>query len=253
MARPIKDRKGEVGYTKYGTKMIIVEYINNANVIIEFQDEHKEKKKCEYKEFLKGKVSNPYDRSVCGVGYIGVGKYNETNNKKEYKEWANLLNRVYNPYELNKCLTYIDVFVEDYFHCFQNYCLWRYENFYEIEGCEMHLDKDILEKGNKIYDREHMIFVPQEINKIFTKRQNRRGELPIGCYKKGNKIIVQCNEGVGKQVYLGTFQLNQIEEAFNCYKNFKENYIKKVADEFKDLIPKKLYEGMYKYKVEIDD
>ena len=38
------------------------------------------------------------------------------------------------------------------------------------------------------------------------------------------------------------------------YKNFKENYIKQVADEyyFKGLIPKRLYEAMYKYEVEIN-
>ena len=34
---------------------------------------------------------------------------------------------------------------------------------------------------------------------------------------------------------------------------FKENYIKQVAEEYKDKIPDKLYEAMYNYKVEITD
>jgi hypothetical protein len=36
-------------------------------------------------------------------------------------------------------------------------------------------------------------------------------------------------------------------------KNFKENYIKQVADEYKDLIPQKVYEALYRYEVEIND
>ena len=43
------------------------------------------------------------------------------------------------------------------------------------------------------------------------------------------------------------------EEAFYAYKEFKEQYIKQVADEYKDKIPKKLYDAMYKYEVEITD
>ena len=54
-----------------------------------------------------------------------------------------------------------------------------------------------------------------------------------------------------KVIYLGTY--NTIEEAFLAYKIFKENYIKQVADEYKDLIPQRLYEAMYKYEVEIND
>lgn len=58
-----------------------------------------------------------------------------------------------------------------------------------------------------------------------------------------------------KKVHLGTFQPNQVEKAFQCYKTFKENYIKQVADDYysKGLIPKKLYQAMYNYEVEIDD
>ena len=43
------------------------------------------------------------------------------------------------------------------------------------------------------------------------------------------------------------------EEAFQTYKEFKENYIKQVADEYKDKIPEKLYEAMINYKIEITD
>ena len=38
-----------------------------------------------------------------------------------------------------------------------------------------------------------------------------------------------------------------------AYKTFKEQYIKQVANEYKDKIPKKLYDAMYRYEVEITD
>ena len=33
----------------------------------------------------------------------------------------------------------------------------------------------------------------------------------------------------------------------------KENYIKQIADEYKDLIPEKLYNAMYEYEIYITD
>ena len=42
-------------------------------------------------------------------------------------------------------------------------------------------------------------------------------------------------------------------EAFDCYKLFKENRIKQVAEEFKDVIPEKLFNAMITYQVEITD
>ena len=122
----------------------------------------------------------------------------------------------------------------------------------------MHLDKDILYKGNKIYSPENCCFIPYRINLLFTKSDKTRGEYPIGITydKRSDKIMVQCNtheNNKSKKVHLGSFPLNRPFQAFYAYKTFKENYIKQVADEYKNLIPKKLYEALYKYKVEIND
>ena len=133
------DRIGEENYNAYGTLMKIVEYKSAKNIIVEFQDEYKTKVHTSYQCFKKGGVKNLYDRSVYGVGYIGVGKYKTSEN------------------------------------------------------------------------------------------------------------------GKSKLKYLGLFPLNRPFQAFTCYKQFKENHIKQIADEYKDLVPEKLYEAMYKYEVEIND
>lgn len=44
-----------------------------------------------------------------------------------------------------------------------------------------------------------------------------------------------------------------LNKHFKFIKKFKENYIKEVAEQYRDLIPQKLYDGMMNYKIEIDD
>ena len=66
--------------------MTIVEYKNENNMIIEFQDKYKARKNIRYKEFLNGKVKNPFHKSLCGVGYVGI-LYNDKIDKKSYHVW----------------------------------------------------------------------------------------------------------------------------------------------------------------------
>ena len=119
----------------------------------------------------------------------------------------------------------------------------------------MCLDKDILIKSNKIYSPEACCFIPEKINILFTKSNSMRGKYPIGVtyHNRDNVLEAWCCNKECKRQYLGRFPLNRPFQAFTTYKNFKENYIKQVADEYKGLIPQKLYEAMYNYEVEIND
>ena len=249
----MNNRVGEINYNKNGTKMIIIKYNSYNDIIIEFQDEYRIKVNTRYGDFKKGNVKNPYDKTTLNIGYIGVGKYSHKTHKKIYEEWRQMFQRCYDPYEINKRPTYIDCIVCEEWHNFQNYAQWREENYYEAFNEIMCLDKDILIKGNKIYSPQTCIFVPKRINILFTNRKNDRGDLPIGCVKQDDKIRVRCNTIENKNKHLGYFPINQVIEAFTCYKNFKENYIKQVANQYKPYIPIKLYEAMYNYKVEITD
>lgn len=255
------NRIGEEKYNTFGTLMKIVEYNSNKDITIEFQDKHKVRIHTKYVNFKKGNVKNPYDREVCGVGYYGIGKYTACVNKKPtkaYNTWRGMIIRCYDPYEINKRPTYKDCFVCDEWLNFQNFAKWYYKNYYEIDGEQMHLDKDILCKSNKIYSPETCCLVPERINTLFVKCDKVRGEYPIGVNycKDSNKLKVRCcvyENGKTKRIYLGCFPLNRPFQAFIAYKKFKENYIKQVADEYKNLIPNKLYEAMYVYEVEIND
>ena len=259
----ITERIGEENYNKYGTLMRLITYNHASSVLIEFQDKYKAIIHTSYQCFKNGTVTNPYDKVVYGKGYMGQGKYSSRENNKKtdcYNTWYKMIERCYDEKYHKKYSTYIDCEVCEEWLCFQNFAKWYEEYYYEIEGQRMHLDKDILVKGNKIYSPDTCIFVPLRINELFTKSNAIRGEYPIGIYycKQTNKLKVQCNIYDNKlckekRIGLGCFSLNKPFQAFTTYKNFKENYIKQVADEYKELIPLKLYKAMYEYQVEIND
>ena len=247
-------RLNEIGFNNNGERMTIVRYGNYYDIDVQFDDgtivEHRI-----YGHFKKGNIKNPMFPSVYGVGYFGIGKFKsiDENGKhtKCYDAWQRMLQRCYDPKFHEKHPTYKGCRVCEEWHNFQVFAEWYYEHYYEFEGQTMNLDKDILNKGNKVYSADSCIFVPQFINKLFTKHDNKRGEYPIGVCKHRNKFTAQLAKGNGKLIHLGVF--NTPEEAFLVYKKAKEEYIKQVAEEYKDKIPYRLYEVMMNYEVDIND
>ena len=255
------NRINEIKLNNFGSKMIIVKYKNANDIDVYFPEYDCIIKHTNYNNFKKGNIKCPYERRYYGVGYLGKGKYKiKINNKttKCYETWNRMLQRCYDPKHHEKYPTYINCKVDEEWLCYQNFAEWYYENYYEIENEIMCLDKDILRKGNKIYSPDNCVFVPERINNLFVKCDKSRGDYPIGvCYNEHRKkFITQCSiydfkENKKKIKRLGYYDTP--EKAFKSYKQFKEKYIKEVADYYKDLIPTKLYDAMYLYKVEMDD
>ena len=245
-------RIGEKFITNEGYNIEIIDYNKNTKYSIKF-DNKIIKTNLDFKEIKNGSISNPLHKSLCGVGYIGIGRYVTSNNKektKEYSYWHGIINRCYNKKRKNGNNFYEPMYAKEIWHNFQNFAEWMEQNYNPKTMDGWHLDKDILIKGNKVYSPETCCFVPQEINTVFTKRQSKRGDYPIGVTKVCSSYKVQLNI-YGILNYLGTFKT--IEEAFQVYKEAKENYIKEVADKWKDLIDPRVYEAMHNYQVEITD
>lgn len=252
-----KDRTGEIKKNTNGNNMKIIKYNSWDNILVEFENGYTTT--CAYKEFKNGYVKNPYEKTIYNLGYIGEGKYKTSLNNKntiQYTYWKNILKRCYDRKYSSKYPTYKDCTTCEEWHNFQNFAQWFDENYYECDEKRMHLDKDILHKGNKIYSPNNCIFVPERINLLFTKNNINRGNHPIGVSwdKNEGKYRATCstfNNGVKISKYLGVY--NTTEEAYHVYKHFKEKHIKQVANEYKNQIPVKLYDALYKYEVEITD
>jgi len=226
---------------------------NTCNLTVEFEDGvivnniRKE-------NFDKGMVKNPCTKTVYNVGWIGIGKYKSTDahgkSTVAYSMWHKMLERCCSDKLKVKWPTYLECNVSDYFKCFQNFAQWYEDNIWCDENLDIALDKDILIKGNKLYSENTCVIVTREINNLFTSSAKRnRGPYPLG---------VSLHKGRFESSYRGKFIgcFNNPIEAFNAYKKFKESYIKRVADEYKNKypnFPQKLYDAMYNYQVEITD
>lgn len=251
--KKIDDRVGIINRNSHGSIMKIIQYNNTNEVWVMFPQGNLVK--CGWGQFCRGEVKNPYDKSVYGVGYFGEGNYKSRENGDKtphYLKWRFMLQRCYDKRYIEKFPTYIGCSVNEEWHNYQNFAAWFDQNYYEIDGQRMELDKDILNKGNKIYSPDTAIIVPQRINYLFTKRDSKRGDLPIGVHwdKRFEKYRAQCNNGKVKH-HIGNF--DTIKEAFRAYKMYKEELIKRVATEYKEIIPMKLYEALITYEVDIND
>jgi len=251
MSKNFRDRTGEISVNKQGYKTEIVECFSAINISVKIDDIHI-LKNIRYDHFKDKSIINPYHPSIFGVGFMGVGKYKSKVNGKTtqtYQTWHHMFKRGYSEQLKNKYPTYKDVIVCKEWHNFQNFAKWHEENF-KPHMVGWHLDKDIIKKNSKIYSPYNCDFVPSDINVIFTKRQNHRGNLPIGVFKQLHRYYAKISK-FGKQIRLGGYATP--EEAFEVYKNAKQNYNREMAMLWRHLISKRIYQAMIKYPIEITD
>lgn len=251
-----QERCGEVSCTKYGTKATLIEYINSRKVLVEFDDEYKYTYYASYTNFKDGKLTNPYDKRYCGIGYMGVGKYNMTNCKTALQKWCAILQRVTlrDSGDLSTSVTsYVGCEISDDWLNFQNFAEWFENNKYELPNEErLAIDKDILYHDNKLYCEERCLLVPEKINSLFIKEKSRRGNLPIGVKQPKDKdYYIAGISKYGGNIRLGSYATK--EEAFYVYKEEKEKHIKEIANNYKNIIPDKVYNALMNYEVKITD
>lgn len=227
-----------------GSHIKIVEYDTCKNITIEFDYGYKIKTTVNI--LNKGYFKHPNLRTVYNIGYIGVGGYNVADDKVMYDKWSGMLRRCCDEKYKEKHPTYKNCKVVEEWECFQNFANWYSKK--HRKGYE--LDKDILIKGNKIYSPETCCFVPSRINSLFIKRDNDRGEYPLGVsYNKRDNLYAISLPKDKK----GKLNFKTCEEAFNNFKILKEEYIKEVADEWKENIDLEVHEAMYRWIIEITD
>ena len=230
------DRTGEERIMSCGMKAKIIAYKNCGDMIVEFEDGYIVDS-VQYANFKRGIIKNPYAKIIKGVACIGETSTVDTNGKvlKSREKWGDMIKRCYDKKELKRRPSYMGVEVCDEWLCYANFKKWYDENVYEIEGERIHLDKDILIKGNKIYSPETCIFVPQRINILFREFENK---FPTLEERSNGTFAVRIRmNGISKRI--SGFETK--ERAEECYLKEKRQIIKEIAEEYKDKIPNKLY------------
>jgi len=190
---------------------------------------------------------------VCGVGVNDWAGKVHVGGKKimEYQLWKDMLKRCFSEKFKQKWPTYEGVTCSKEWLSMTKFI----EDVSQMRGYGLSgwaLDKDILQKGNKLYSKETCCFVPHEVNLLLIKCDNSRGEWPVGVYfhKASGKFKAQLAIN-GKRKFLGLFTTP--EEAFQVYKLAKEAHIKVVAHKWKHLLDEKVFQALLDYEVNIND
>ena len=217
--------------------MKIIAYRQSDDIDIQFLDKDGYIFKHQtYSNFKSGGIKNPYDRCIFGIGYLGEG--NAQQKTQVGYCWRGMLERCYcdRMKKIHPAYYGISTVCEEWLN-FQVFAKWYNENIYQVGTERMHLDKDILVKGNKFYSPDTCLIVPQRINMLFLQKPNKYN-LPSGISPMANnRYRAEYN---GKKV--GNY--DTLEEAIQAHDNEKRKAIKRVADEYKAVIPDKVYQAL---------
>lgn len=163
--------------------------------------------------------------SLYGKGYIGVGDYSYSKDKKSYDVWCGMFIRCYSEAYQKNQPTYVKCSVSSVWYDFQTFTKWFYEHHFKGS----YLDKDILKQGNTVYGPDNCLFVTRKVNNLILNNKARRGKCRLGVSVCGmtGKYKAEYTNSEGKSEYLGLFDTDI--EAHEAYKKAKYTLIKKVA------------------------
>lgn len=185
---------------------------------------------------------------MCGIGYRGI--LYENGRIESYLRWHDMMNRCYNEKFHERNPQYKGCTVCEEWLNYSNFKVWYDQH--KIAGMKLDLDKDILFKGNMVYSPETVAFVPHEINTLFLNGKKNRGDLPLGVNYETSKGKYRAQMAyLGRNKKLGTF--DDVDSAFARYKQYKEDFIRKMAEQYRERIPYNVYEAMMNWVIEVDD
>ena len=164
------ERIGKEFVNKEGCVFKIIEYTTNYDIVVMFLDEYGAKVHTKYQSCENGNVKNPYYKSVCGVGCLGLNSDGtkplvsiKGKQTKEYKTWTAMIDRCYNENHKWYCQYGAKgVFVDERWLVYANFLedikdLPGYDIWIKNDGYS--LDKDELSSDVVCYSKETCQFI----------------------------------------------------------------------------------------------
>lgn len=251
-----EDRLGKSFKTNTCGTVVVVEYRDALNVVVEFTTTGY-RTETTFQRVLSGKIRDPLAKTFYGVGYVGIGSYKFSGRENGISKiltassrWMNMLQRCYDEEYQDKYLKgyYKGCQVCEEWHNFQNFAEW----FYSQQNCferSYEIDKDLTVIGNTIYSPSTCRLIPSEINGFITYQSSDR-LLPYGVVMQKSKTnpYVARIKYKGKHRIVGYFKTE--EDAYNAACSAKNNLIKELAFEYKEVLDKEIYENLMNFSMD---
>lgn len=139
----------------------------------------------------------------------------------------------------------------------EEFVKWYLEHYYECDGEEMDVDKDLFGDGTGRYSAEFCCLLPKGLNtllanskKHYEEGQTPKNTLPLGVRynSKKNKYYAEITfTGEGETIPLSEWDTP--EEAFAEYKKLKQADILRVVAGYKKNIPDYIYKRFFEVEV----
>lgn len=143
-----------------------------------------------------------------------------------YRTWFHIVRRCYDSRVHLIRPTYTDCKMHESWHLFSVFSEWMKTQ----DWPGMHIDKDILLPGNKIYGPDTCVFITPNLNVFLTDRSRARGSLPLGVHlNDGGKYRSRCwNPFSGKRELIGDF--SDPDSAHEAWRSRKHQHACRYAD-----------------------
>lgn len=169
---------------------------------------------------------------------------------KAYHIWNGIYKRCYCRDDIYEGAYMCDLWKND----IKAFVQWWNENYYEIPGETMAVDKDLLVPGNKEYAPDKCCILPQTLNTMLSNCKKHRVSkgrrvkgvpMPLGVrYDMYRKKYYAVYRPCGHQESITLSYWDTHFEAFEEYKKHKQADVMVMADKYKDLIPEKVYNAL---------
>lgn len=226
---------GDVFGTTYGGDVVVTEYKSYREITVQFLDEHKHQAVISGCRLKSGAVKNPYAKTVLGVAYIGKGAYSRSTHLEIYSRWKKIIERCYDPYKLNKDMSYVDVYVCDEWLNFQNFARW-----YDSKSDEqktLDIDKDLFSGEVKVYSPSTCTFLPKEINAFLSNCGKSEGFVYSERYKR--YLARPVENGERKHMLFDTKK-----EASQFILDLRKKRLTELANKWRAIIGDRAYEKL---------
>lgn len=208
----------------------------------------------DYKRLKKGKVT-----------------WQELNLEQEYIEYENKASfnayRIYNgilarckstkeTISIHKCYNHATMW-QGWIDDPKSFVKWYLEHYYEVDGEEMDVDKDLFGDGSDMYHPDFCCILPKGLNTLLanSKKHYKDGENPDNTLPLGVRYNSKTKKYYAEITFTGAERVIQLtefdvpEKAFAEYKMMKKADILRVVAEYKNRIPDHIYKKLLEVEV----